>query len=215
MNNKLKYKLIKEYPGSPDLGCILKYDNECDVSADVKYYPEFWEKVEGKNWVILGTVVMRLPDRVKFKLGDKVYNPKCPTQKFTIEKFYLDCEGRHMLVGPGHVGIHKIEHYKEPLLKDEFGNELFERDVFWFVDFNFEMWQGLVCDSNIRKNVKHFKFRKDAEKYINENKPKFSKKDLLDFIINAKIFFSYENIKYTEENYIFFAREWIRKKKGD
>jgi hypothetical protein len=48
-----KYKLIKEYPGSMALGTILTFGKEIDVSPDVTWYPEFWEKVIEKDYEIL------------------------------------------------------------------------------------------------------------------------------------------------------------------
>ena len=52
----MKYKLIKEYPGSPKLDTICKYDKNpwSDSNAftnpvlNPKYYPEFWKPVVEK-----------------------------------------------------------------------------------------------------------------------------------------------------------------------
>lgn len=56
-----KYKLIKEYPGSPGIGYITSFDkNDEDWStpnmliiSDCKDYPEFWEKIVEKDYEIL------------------------------------------------------------------------------------------------------------------------------------------------------------------
>lgn len=57
-----KYKLIKEYPGSPNLGTIVtNYRDNIYVEnipvgqgiKDVHKYPEFWEKVVEKDYEIL------------------------------------------------------------------------------------------------------------------------------------------------------------------
>jgi len=47
---KEQYKLIKVYPGSPELGFILEQKSG---SVDANKYPEFWEKVVEKDYEIL------------------------------------------------------------------------------------------------------------------------------------------------------------------
>lgn len=57
----MKYKLIKEYPGSPKLGEIIKphqnsfyfVEGEPLTETFIKAYPEFWEKVVEKDYEIL------------------------------------------------------------------------------------------------------------------------------------------------------------------
>lgn len=45
----MKYKLIKEYPGSPELGYIF----ETKLYDDYKDFPEFWEEIIEKDYEIL------------------------------------------------------------------------------------------------------------------------------------------------------------------
>ena len=48
----MKYKLVKKYPGSPELGYETKFNNSGEdwsallKVADCKYFPEFWEEVK-------------------------------------------------------------------------------------------------------------------------------------------------------------------------
>lgn len=62
MKNKNRYRLIKEYPNSPELGTTISYSGEynqyyCDYSIPVRdvnninphEYPEFWEEIEVKQ----------------------------------------------------------------------------------------------------------------------------------------------------------------------
>jgi hypothetical protein len=214
MNNTLKYKLIKCYPNSPKLDTIIERNliagienNWYIVEGNNKYfftdllapehYSEFWEKIEEKNWVITGgkvhaagysliTQVTRLPDYTKFEIGDKVHNPKCLSQKFTIERFYLDCNNIHMLAGPGHIGIHKIEHYKEPLFVTEDFVEICPGDTYWCVNNAPHLWscfaQTAKDRTQLNKTVKAFSTLDLALKYIKDNKPTFTKKELLDII---------------------------------
>jgi hypothetical protein len=48
----MKYKLIKEYPGSPELGSIAA-DVFLPTTINKDWFPEFWEKVEELNYEIL------------------------------------------------------------------------------------------------------------------------------------------------------------------
>ncbi len=56
-----KYKLIKEYPGSPKLGII--YDTSLFLFNNYKNYPEFWEEVIEKNYEILSLQCIINPNR--------------------------------------------------------------------------------------------------------------------------------------------------------
>lgn len=56
----MKYKLIKEYPGSPEIGTIVDLgscaDNSCywdGINFSPIKYPEFWAKVVERNYEIL------------------------------------------------------------------------------------------------------------------------------------------------------------------
>ena len=63
----MKYKLIKEYPGSPELGTMVEGDNKCNFSysrnsrqlcvlnSHVENNPEYWEKVEENIWWVVFT----------------------------------------------------------------------------------------------------------------------------------------------------------------
>jgi len=51
---RLKYKLIKEYPGSPKLKTITSIDTEYLTEDTYRNFPEFWEKVEEKEEVSVG-----------------------------------------------------------------------------------------------------------------------------------------------------------------
>ena len=81
----MKYKLIKEYPGSPKLDTICKYDKNpwSDSNAftnpvlNPKYYPEFWKPVVEKDYEILSVITNN------DKFIEKVYN-----QESTIEPYW-------------------------------------------------------------------------------------------------------------------------------
>lgn len=81
----MKYKLIKEYPGSPKLDTICKYDKNpwsdsnsfLNPVLNLKDYPEFWQPVVEKDYEIL-TVITNYN-----KFIEKVYN-----QDLTIEPYW-------------------------------------------------------------------------------------------------------------------------------
>ena len=199
-----KFKLIKGYPNSPELGFIT--DETMHFPAS---YPEFWEKV--KEWEILEIIgkygavssyiekldrnlmeksifrVRRASDNTIFSVGDKVINPKLKSNAtFKITKFELDCEGEHMLAlgGGGAIGIHKIEKYKEPLFITEDGVEIFKGDGYWQVTPEFKHYFIGNNDYTRRNCDKHFSTEKAAKDCIDLNKPQYSLQDIL----NAKLF---------------------------
>lgn len=199
----MKYKLIKSYPGFPHTGItISKYVNDdlgiskykadnypegYDLYVDhPENYPEFWEKVEEKDYKILcqsvdGTIIAveRLSDGIAFALGHRVHNPKCKSQDFVIEKFYLDCNKIHMLAGKGHISINKIEH-SIPIFITEDGVKFYKGDSAYIVSksytngriFNIEYYD---------EDFKYFSTIEATESYIKENKPMYTVKDMHSF----------------------------------
>lgn len=54
----MKYKLIKEYPGSPELGTIHCSENNIMSWKGTDFYesyPEYWEKVNDNLWWVVFT----------------------------------------------------------------------------------------------------------------------------------------------------------------
>jgi hypothetical protein len=81
----MKYRLIKTYPGSPELNTICEYNNNpwsdsnsfTNPVLKPKDYPEFWELVVEKNYEILSVITSNN------KFIEKVYN-----QNATIKPFW-------------------------------------------------------------------------------------------------------------------------------
>lgn len=88
-----KYKLIKEYPGSPNINLVVVLREKKDFYIDdegngfyhlsysrgeVEQYPEYWQEVKEKEYEILSFTcnkihsVKRLSDGEVFTIGDKV-----------------------------------------------------------------------------------------------------------------------------------------------
>lgn len=113
--SKRKFKLIKEYPGSPPLGETIFYneDNVINAYEGVIDYPEFWEEITKTYEIILvknihsGAIaspryienkkhfeiyaVKRLSDGKIFKLGDIVNTHSRPEK---IERIFI-CDNIH------------------------------------------------------------------------------------------------------------------------
>ena len=258
-----KFKLIKEYPGSPELGYITKF-NERDedwstpnmlIINDCKDYPEFWEGIKEKEFEILnisskkendtydfGTIITfldteepfdkgwqkywdiysikRLSDGEIFSIGDTVRIKKLNNDgRFEISKFYFDCNNEHLLCngekcGNGHVNITKIEHVKELLFITEDGKEIFEGTNFWFTNnlfelkyWNCEVMASLASNNYFLSNKPKFFSKEAAEKYIEENKPQYSKKQVINILRGFdKTISEYEDIK--DECYVEFINKY-------
>lgn len=87
-----KYKLIKEFPGSPKLGIIWD-----DGSPDCAKYPEFWEEIIEKDYEILsfkadcsGITLLELHDDQKYayKKGSNYQNKGFLTENQCLKDSY-------------------------------------------------------------------------------------------------------------------------------
>ena len=214
-----KYKLIKEYPNSPELGFIT--DETMYFPAS---YPEFWEEIVEKEWKIINYTakslgnsishtyqfqikqpwfgnsewkvnsIKRLTDNTTFSIGDKI---KCENSHVdkpeAITKIELNKEGTPCLFTNSFhnngVNIFKAIKYC-PILTTEDGVDLFKNDYFWHVDSYFGIAKGVLDTTHPEfkpiKGYKHFSTEKAAKEYIDLNKPRFSKKDLLDASANIQ-----------------------------
>lgn len=82
-----RYKLIKEYPGSPDLGWIS--------NNNWKGYPEFWEEVTEKDYEILllknkrGTII-DFTNVIKPFTVEELYNNQFQlNSKYSSDEFII------------------------------------------------------------------------------------------------------------------------------
>ena len=124
-----KYRLVKTYPGSPELGYEPKFNNNGEdwntpnmlIVADCKDFPEFWEEI------------------------------------------------------------------KEPLFVTEDGVDVFKYDYFYYVSKYGICYKGYARElSATNKEFKYFSTPEAAKKYIDQNKPKFSVKDIEEALLFAK-----------------------------
>lgn len=127
--------------------------------------------------------VKRLSDNQEFTIGDKVLNSR--NELKTILGFVGTCNIQVEL-GTGNFvdyidNLCNIQHYKEPILITEDGVELFSGDTFHGVSEYYYIISGKVVSNYVSKTFKYFSTKELAEKYIEENKPMYSKKDMLSF----------------------------------
>lgn len=227
-----KYRLIKKYPGSPNLDYIAICDKNNFETQNIDTYPEFWREIKEKEYEILSFMdkniifnlsdevyqsnadidfacglkyclnnfkihsIRRLSDSEVFSTGDKVFETITGKKDNWIIKEFSTKDDRCFSCG---ININNIEHYKKPLFITEDGVEVLKEGDFFIVDTDYNQegacyfaWSiGKLFIKNksdlpVSSCVKIFSTEKAAKEYIDLNKPRFSKKDLLDASINIQ-----------------------------
>lgn len=223
-----KYKLIKEYPGSPNLGYITKFDNNDEdwnspnmlILDDCSNYPEFWKEVVEGDYEILKVIakysspsyspgdfidydkmidydqiysVKRLSDGEVFTVGDMIDYPSIPNTKIellTLANNKIVVWGKFISHMNGFVLLDGITKSRLPLFTTEDGVGVYENDVAWYVDLSESPIEAVK--TSIRSYHKYtnredgiylylFSTEELANQFIEENKPQYSKKDMLNF----------------------------------
>lgn len=194
---KVEYKLIS-YTVYDDTNLVTLRENGkylantsevvCDnIGATIEEVRNFWREEDHKIYS-----VERLSDNKIFTIGDKVYQPNCKTNYFTVTGFEMDVNNEHLLVlgGNGGIRLSKIEH-RNSLFITEDGVEIFEGDRFYNIGNSYPLFSskgdwtitsdcvrvgtGQLHESKFEDNsgvywVK-FSTREAAEKYRLMNKP--------------------------------------------
>lgn len=202
----MKYKLIKLYPNSPEIGTIVQkvksgngygwnnegpYDSRLFTNKTVEHYPEFWEEVKEKEYTILGfTSVRRERDGEVFTLGDKIVSTKESYKSInvTIKNFEFNkiADGGIYLcdITEG-IALNAAQKapIRKPILVTEDGVEIFEGDNFsLFSVCTKANWQETrytaIQTSYLSKEWKHFHTKEAREEYIKWNKPMYSLNDI-------------------------------------
>jgi len=182
-----KYKLIKEYPGSPKVGDIVKgYGRDS--------WSEYWEEVVEKDYEILktcpieGTIysVKRLSDGEVFTVGDKIKVCQHGSTNTITEIGLYDLgksfkEGIWFTYNSGSCHMtHAIKQKPQPIYLTHDGKDIFPKDIVWYVNKeNFyhdyiKAYPEVKFNSEIRA---YFLTEEEAKKYIIENKPALSIKE--------------------------------------
>ena len=190
----MKYKLIKEYPGSPKLGTITPWTWDT--------YPEFWEPVKEPEFKVLEEIyipghrcsgtpelmgdiksVLRCSDNTVFNIGDRTNNGTISKMLKVDNMLRVYFEGKKAY----NINLNTLRHI-ESLTVTEDGIDLFEGDTYWAVE-NENVFTGrakkkegkywnIIYDGNCLL----FSTNEAAQKYIDLNKPRYSKQQILDII---------------------------------
>ena len=163
-----RYKLIKEFPGSPKLGTIWD-----ERSTDCPKYPEFWELIVKKDYEILslfegkfiypcdkyskdfinqlfntlGVSIhsVKRKDGEVFTIGDKVSNEY--VNNYTINKIGIvndECmvSALYDTNNPNgsrlHYNLNNLKKVKQPLFTTENGVDIFEDDKYYYINRDFK-----------------------------------------------------------------------------
>jgi len=197
---KKQFKLIKQYPDSGvELGEVLTFSDgiteiqKCADDGDywvyrlsyVEDYPEFWAEIREteKLCVPIGTKFFYVVGQEVFTI-DSIKDTKVNITWSTgsVINFYTIKDVNKNFAD----GTWKIYEEKPVLFVTEDGKEIREGDNFWVVTESFEIkyWDFKIMDS-IESNIYYFKGKKRfstkelAQKYIDMNKPIYSKEQVL------------------------------------
>lgn len=225
MKKHSDYRLIKEYPGSYKVGYVLKALNRYEAGKywinnnwfNPEEFPEYWEIV--KDEIKVGDYIWRIWPSGKKTLGIACgfSDYKCDykntllsfTHFWSLENYSSeggvrknegygkgDDEDDYKYELATDSEINKYLESIKPIFTTEDGVEMFEGNKYYAV---YSTW---LCDAfNVSKfsplsHTKNFSSRELANKYISENKPQFSKKDMMNFHNCSEVCFDLWYSKY-------------------
>jgi hypothetical protein len=193
-----KYRLVKEYPGSPKLATELtpKVDKENTDTNNFYWegswfnpndFSEYWEEVLQKDYEILrtcpivGTIysVKRLSDGEVFTVGDLI---KTTCKDATrIIRFQNPERNEYFIEIPtGFTRLVTIEKAKQPLFLTHDGKNIFKGDKVWYVNKKQHFYSGFIAVPGVTfrsDKSAYFLTREGAEDYISKNKVLFTTED--------------------------------------
>ena len=193
-----KYRLIREYPGSPDLGWIS--------NNNWKGYPEFWELVVEKDYEILSYITIesgiikykdldinddlncdkylkiysvKRNDGEIFTVNDDVVSKTCaiPNKILSIE---LINNKIRLYPRNSYYNLKDVCKAKQKLFTTEDGVDIFKGDKVYFVNTTNERFNIDIClETDLyRAHLLYFSTKEKAEEYILYNKPLLTLKDI-------------------------------------
>jgi len=161
-------------------------------------YPEFWKKVVEKDYLIkqssftrgVKTIqsVIRLSDGQVFEVRDEIITPISESVCFIYD--FLEVDDRIVvscthsyLASKMNIDIFStMQRAYKPILITEDGVEIFEGDEFYYVDNWFDCWNATTEDEDFRRIFKCFSTKEAADRYVEDNKPMYNKKDILNIL---------------------------------
>lgn len=206
-----KYKLIKTYPSSPELGIIIERGHSAHwfkqndftriENNDFKpsEYSEFWELVVKKDYEIIKQIpdgknrsdhdwniysIKRLSDGETFAIGDKIKLKKWVTL-CTIVSFEI-IENNLKFIIKDTEAQSSYSNWKDfikikPSFKTEDRVDIFVDDEYFVVNSDFEIERYVLCTTP--NGIKQFSTKDAANKWILKNKHSLSLNDVFDTLI--------------------------------
>ena len=224
-----KFKLIKEYPGSPNLGTTCEERNNkssfcyyfegeknIGISKDqVENQPEYWEEVIEKEYEILISRVVpqeilsvkRLSDGEVFTVGDLITGYS-----------YEDARSIQTIKICSYTGIMKLEQekgftslcattkVKNPIFLTHDGKDIFTEDIVWYVNKENFYYDYIKAYPEVKFNSEiraYFLTEEEAKEYIERNKPRLSIEDCFKILQKSFLYgngFEKEIEKYVRKN---------------
>jgi hypothetical protein len=191
----MKYKLIKQFPGSGEVG------SEYNIEDNVPYepLPEFFVPIEedDANYKISSFLeddkgrltiysVIRLSDNEEFSIGDNVVWDwtECSRPYIEIISFTLVSGVLYIneLYNTDLLELRKYEEPEElPVFTTEDGVSIFDGEIYFRVNKDLKISRPRTCSSNATMYAgKRFSNLEAAQLYVELNTPKYSIQDILD-----------------------------------
>lgn len=175
------------------------------LREDGKYNPNGLSKetlLEHSVLPLQITKIKRLFDDEDFSIGDRVtYNYKANYASWIIDNFLLRSDGKILARSNNNYIceiISEIKKAPEVLFVTEDGIEIFEGDSYFRVRLDtLEILKSNENWVSSLKLIKYFSTKEAAEKYIDENKPKYSKKEIKEAL--SKVYLSTTNGTFINE----------------
>lgn len=203
-----KYKLIKKYPGSTEVGEIVQGNGRegwytkgpgCRTYdwTQVVHYPEYWEEVVEKDYEILISKVVpytilsvkRLSDGEVFTVGDKIKVTECGSIKNVDGIIIKDgstflTEGAWILYNTGMCHLDGVIKIQQLIFLTHDGKDIFEGDTVWYVNkesLNLDHFRTHV-NVTFRSDINaYFLTKAAAENYLVQKSHTLSIEDFWEF----------------------------------
>jgi hypothetical protein len=172
-----KYTLIK----NKQFGISYNGDVYHCNGANIRGF-DMLDNIKTSNWKIHS--VKRLSDGEIFSIGDKItfkglFGNNSEHKYDTIKGFKFKQDKKiGALYHNGIVGLEIIEKYKEPIFTTEDGVDLFGGESVYGVTDSFQLAYTSILTEENGQRCRLFAEKEKAEKYIEENKPQYSQKDV-------------------------------------
>lgn len=129
--------------------------------------------------------VRRLSDGVVFKIGDLCNpNDNYKRNKHVINRIWIDNWQNLRIISENYeLSIDGIEHSKYLLFVAEDEIEVFDRDKYWFVDHNYNLYETIAHkDTILPQCISRFSTKEAAKEWVLHNKKLFSLQQVLNIL---------------------------------